>query len=63
MSNQKDLDIIINIIFKANPSDIDKHYKDFRDQYKTVLLEKNIECFDDSNILLRPLVEIPCFKK
>lgn len=63
VSNQKDLDIIINIIFKANPSDIDKHYKDFRDQYKTELLEKNIECFDDSNILIRPLVEIPCFKK
>jgi hypothetical protein len=64
-SKSLDLDTIVTIIFKVNPSDITSSYEKYRGQYKDLLKNKNRESFDENNRLIpdKELIEIPCYKK
>jgi hypothetical protein len=57
------IDTIVNLIFEGNPTDIKSHYKAYISNYKDYLLNKNTECFDENQNLVKDLKVIPCYKK
>ena len=57
------IDIIVGIIFKKNPSDIETPYKGKEESYKKLLIKQNEQCFDSSYQLVDSLKTVPCYKK
>ncbi len=55
---------VVNIIYKKNPTDISKPFKDKKTEYSKYLYQKNIDYFEikgnDTILINKQLKEIPC---
>jgi len=61
--NGKTIDEIIDVIFLKNPNDVESHYKNQKEVYSKILMEKNADCFCENTCIKDNLVFIPSFKK
>lgn len=59
----KSSNYIVDIIFQNNPTDIESYYKDQKELYTKLLIEKNQDCFRNNICIKEELKHIPSYKK
>jgi hypothetical protein len=59
----KDINEVIEIIFRKNPTDIGKHYTDQKNIYEVLLKKENPNCFQNNICVCDSILNIPAYKK